>query len=201
MTGMSDSSSYVRSSELAARTDSLLLVIDVQERLLPNIAARQQLVQRIDLLLRGANLLSVPILATEQYPQGLGPTVAELRRHLPNPLEKRRFSSAEVILPRLTGSDLAMRRQVVVVGIETHVCVLQTAFDLLAAGYQVLVVADAVGSRSIQDRDVALARMATAGVGATTTESVLFEWCETAATAEFKSISQLVKTATTTTAT
>jgi nicotinamidase-related amidase len=134
----------------------------------------------------------VSIAGSEQYPAGLGPTVERLATHLPRVAEKRIFSCRECtdLISSWMTSGI---RQVVVVGIETHVCVLQTALDLLSAGFEVYVVADAVGSRTDLDRDVALNRLTQSGVTVTTTESVLFEWCETSSAPEFKQISQLVR--------
>src|SRR5690606_31489435 len=138
-----------------------------------------------------------PVFATEQYPRGLGPTVPELAELLSERPEKQRFSCAEALAwgsaNEPTDPQLRDRTKVVLAGIEAHVCVLQTALDLLADGYQVSVAAAAVGSRRRLDRQIGLQRMADTGAVITTTESILFEWCETAAADEFKEISRLVK--------
>ncbi len=183
--------SYVRNVDLMSRDDSRLLIVDMQEKLLPFIATAQTVIANCIALVQAARLLGPPVFATEQYPKGLGGTTPALAALLDDCPEKTRFSCAEVL--GWEESSLCTHRQVVVAGIEAHVCVLQTTFDLLAAGFQVFIPADAVGSRSELDWRIALDRMAGGGAVITTTESVLFEWCETSDTPEFKQISQLVK--------
>lgn len=189
--------SHVRSGELLSRHDSRLLIVDMQEKLLPAIRRRKQLVANCVKLIRAAQLLGPPVFATEQYPRGLGPTVAELAELLPERREKQRFSCSEALAwgtaNETSEPALRDRARVVIAGIEAHVCVLQTALDLLADGYHIYIAADAVGSRRRLDRQIALQRMADSGAVITTAESVLFEWCETAAAQEFKQISRLVK--------
>jgi len=181
---------YLRSHELLSFADSQLLVIDVQEKLVPHISDHEVLLANCLKLVQAADVLQVPCLATEQYPRGLGPTVPELLAELPPPIEKLRFSSAEVLLQ---SEELhADRDQIVLAGIEAHVCVQQTALDLLACGFRVYVAADAVASRNTLDWNLALRRMSDGGATITTTESVMFEWCEVAGTDEFKQISRLV---------
>ena len=183
----------LRSPDLLARQQSRLLIVDVQERLVPSIADKSRVVAKCRLLVRAAQLLAVPVITAEQYPAGLGPTVTELAELLPDRQSKTCFSAAGLFNPGAideTGDD---RPQVLVAGIETHVCVLQTALDLAANGYQVFVAADATGSRSEIDRQLALQRLANSGVILLTAESALFEWCETSTAPEFKQISQLVK--------
>lgn len=187
------SSPSVRSPELLSRDDSRLLVVDVQEKLLPLIPTAPQMVANCRKLIDGARILGVPVTATEQYPKGLGPTTPELAEHLGTLLEKLRFSSAEVVGWGFAGDDPAARQKIVVCGIEAHVCVQQTVLDLLAQGYRVYVPADAIASRGELDWRFALDRMAASGAVVTTTESVLFEWCEAAGTPEFKEISRLIK--------
>ncbi|MCE9527287.1 MAG: isochorismatase family protein [Planctomycetales bacterium] len=187
---------YVRSLELLSRKSSRLLVVDVQEKLIPAIHHGDDLVQNCCRLVRGAKILEVPVAATEQYPRGLGATAAPLAALLEKPPEKLRFSCAEVLqwgLENSPASSTSDRFQVVVCGIEAHVCVLQTVLDLISQGLQVFVPADAVASRREFDWKIALDRMASSGAIICTLESVLFEWCEVAGTPEFKQISQLVK--------
>lgn len=188
---------HVRSGELLSRHDSLLLIVDMQEKLLPAIRRGARVLANCSKLVRAAQLLGPPVFATEQYPRGLGPTVAELAVLLGERPEKLRFSCSEALQwgTASESSDPALRdrTKVVIAGIEAHVCVLQTALDLLADGYHVYIAADAIGSRQRLDRQIALQRMADTGAVITTTESVLFEWCETAAADEFKEISRLVK--------
>ena len=188
-----NSESKNRSPLLLDRDLSTLLVIDVQEKLLPLISGHHRLVWNIERLIKGANILGVPVQATEQYPKGLGHTVAPIRENLINAVpEKTLFSCRECdVLMEQSGSS--GRNQFVIVGIETHVCVQQTALDFMANGFDLFVVANAVGSRYSNDYRIALERMAASGVTITTVESVLFEWCEVSGTDEFKQISQLVK--------
>jgi len=182
---------FPRSPELMSRHDSALLVVDVQTRLLEAMAPPPSLVWNIRRLIDGARALNVPVAATEQYPKGLGPTVPELAQRLDAIPSKLTFSCREC-----TGILDSFRDQglykILVVGIETHVCVQQTVLDLLAAGFRVFVAVDAVASRFPIDRDTAVRRMDSAGATLTTTEAALFEWCEVAGTPEFKRISQLV---------
>jgi nicotinamidase-related amidase len=176
------------------RGESVLLVVDVQERLLPAIDGHEQVAAAADRVVRAAVELGVPVLCTEQYPRGLGPTVEPIRSSLAGApiLEKMAFSccGAAGLMDRLGAMG---RSQVILVGIETHVCVMQTVLDLLAAGYRPYVAADAVSSRFATDRQTALERMRQAGAVVTTSESVLFEWLETAAAAEFKAVSRIVR--------
>lgn len=188
-----NSSKYLRSRELLSRQNSLLIVIDVQEKLAPLICETERLLVNCGKLVETAKLFQVPAFVTEQYPQGLGPTVPGLAEHFSERPAKLRFSSAEVLNWRPAAERADERYQVVLCGIEAHVCVLQTAFDLLAAGYQVFLAADAVGSRRHLDWKIALDRLAAAGATIVTTESVLFEWCETAAAPEFKQFVAIVK--------
>lgn len=186
---------YVRSDELVSRFDAKLLVVDVQAKLMPLIPERERIVANTRRLILGSRAVEVPVFATEQYPKGLGgtvPEVAELLGGDPVP-EKLRFSSAECLGWTAVGETDDDRDKVVVVGIEAHVCVLQTVHDLLSSGYRVHVVTDAVGSRRPHDRDAAFQRFRDAGATLTTTETVLFELCEVAGTPEFKTISELVK--------
>jgi nicotinamidase-related amidase len=181
-----------RSNQLMNAGNSALLVIDVQEKLLPLIPNHRRIVWNIGRLLDAAKLLGVRSLATEQYPKGLGATVAELRERLPEPPEKSMFSCREcsaLFAPlRDEGID-----NVLLVGIEAHVCVQQTALDLLAQGFNVFLAVDAIGSRIELDYSIAIERMKGSGATATTTESVLFEWCESSANPQFKLISQMVR--------
>ena len=184
---------FLRSNELVSRHDSRLLIVDVQEKLLPRIHAAERMVTTCRRLIQGAKILGVPVFATEQYPSGLGPTTPALAELLPDLPSKLRFSCAEVLNWGPAAEQADQKFQIVVAGIEAHVCVLQTVLDLLSMGYQVFVPADAVSSRKEFDWKIALERMANSGAVITTSESVLFEWCEVAGTPEFKQISQLVK--------
>jgi nicotinamidase-related amidase len=181
-------------SELLAQDKSALLLIDVQERLFPHIHNHQDMLVRIDLLLSAAKLLNVPVLATEQYPRGLGKTIEEIRRTMPDlqPLEKVDFSCmpAPGFEDRLVSLQ---RRQIIVTGIETHICVTQTALDLIAHGEEVFIVADATGSRRPLDAETALRRLDRCGATIITAESVVFEWLRRAGTEAFKALQPKLK--------
>ena len=181
-----------RSPELMNAIDTGLLVVDAQEKLLAVIPERARIVWNIRRLLDAAAILGVPIAGTEQYPDKLSPTVPELKERIGHAPDKLAFSACVCgeIFERWS-SDA--RDRVLVCGIETHVCVAQTAFDLTAAGFAVYVAVDAVGSRQKIDQDTALRRMESAGIILTTTEAAMFELCRTAGTPEFKQISALAK--------
>lgn len=175
-----------------SRNDSALLVVDVQDKLLRLIPAHRKLVWNIRRLIDGAKVLGVPVAATEQYPKGLGPTTGELAERLDEIPAKLAFSCGGCpdIFARLQDQGV---HKILVVGIETHVCIQQSVFDLLAEGFSVYVAVDATGSRFSVDYETALRRMDSAGATLTTTEAALFEWCDEAGTPEFKKISTLVQ--------
>ena len=183
-----------RSPLLMNRTDTAIIVIDVQEKLLPHIADNEEMVFNIERILEAANELQIPVFVSEQYPKGLGHTISEFEVLLDSfPVyEKSMFSirECEPLWEQLQKRDI---KNVLLVGIETHVCVFQSAMDLLANGYEVYVCIDAVGSRFEEDYMTAMQRMETSGVTLLTTEMAMFEWCEAAGTPEFKSISKLVQ--------
>jgi len=187
----------IRSPELLSPEDSVMLVVDVQERLLPVIEGGLAVAAQIERLLQAAGMLNVPVIVSEQYPKGLGPTVASLSRRFgevnaPVPLEKTAFSccGCQPLVEKLREID---RRQVIVTGIEAHVCVLQTALDFLSLGFASYVVADAVGSRRGHDKAIALRRMECAGVSPVTAESVMFEWLGSSDADAFKAVSKLLR--------
>jgi len=177
---------------LMSPSDTLFLVVDVQQKLLRVIPQAQRVVWNIRRLLDGARLLGISTIATEQYPQGLGGTEGELAERLPAPMSKLAFSCC-ADSQCVKAVDNAGMPKILLVGIEAHVCVQQTALGLLSKGYQVYVVADVVASRGKIDCEYALRRMETCGATLTTTEAVLFEWCRTAENEQFKEISQLVR--------
>jgi nicotinamidase-related amidase len=172
--------------------DAALLVIDIQEKLLPRIQGAAALERNVGFLIDAARALAMPVQCTEQYPRGLGPTVPELARRLPERPDKVAFSSCAVPAVVETFRRQA-RPKVVLCGIETHVCVLHTALDLLALDFRVWVTVDAVGSRYRIDHDVAFRRLEQAGAVLTTTETCLFEWVGGAGHPQFKAISALVQ--------
>ena len=176
---------------------SVLLVVDVQERLAATVPETQRaaVAEGSRRLVQAAALLDVPVVVSEQYPKGLGPTLPALAAALPpgaTPFAKTRFSCAGAGSP-LDSGLLDTRPQVVLAGMETHVCILQTALDLLERGRQVFVVEDAVCSRRPQHKANALARLRQAGAVVSNLESVLFEWLEDAAHPRFKEIAALVR--------
>jgi len=189
---MAEPSTVTRSPELMNAYDTALLVVDVQQKLIQLIPGWQRLVWNIGRLIEGTKILGVPALLTEQYPQGLGGTVAELQAKLGAPMAKQSFSCCGCDAFASAISELR-RPKLLVVGIETHVCVQQTVLDLLATGSRVYVVADATGARHEVDYQLALRRMESAGATLTTTEAALFELCQTAGTPEFKALSALVR--------
>ncbi len=170
------------------------LVIDIQERLFPAMHDRDKLLHRVQLLLDGLKILKIPILVTEQYPKGLGTTLDPLVSLLDqaNTIEKISFSCCgePCFLSALENLD---RKRVVICGIEAHVCVLQTAIDLVERGFTPVVVADCISSRNPEDKMIALERMRQEGALITSSESLLFELTGVAGTPQFKSISRLVK--------
>ncbi len=180
-----------RSPELMSRQDTRLLIVDMQQRLLPVIPDRERLLANVALLARVAHLLGMPVSATQQYPQGLGPTDESLLEWICESADKVRFSAAGA-LPWMEEVS-AERPKVLIAGIETHVCVQQTVFDLLARGFSVYVAADATASRHDIDATHALTRMRDSGATVTTTEAALFEWSESADIDQFKQLSALVK--------
>ncbi len=175
---------------------AFVLVIDVQEKLLPLIRNQDGIVAAGRKLLGAAPIFELPVIATEQYPRGIGPTVPDIATCLgecrATVLEKMAFSAwAE---PTVKDAILAIDRpQVVMMGIETHVCIQQTALDLRSRDYDVFVCADAVGSRGRIDCEQALQRMRQEGVWVTTVESVLFELCHRCDSPRFKPMLEVVK--------
>jgi nicotinamidase-related amidase len=173
-------------------SDTGLLVIDVQEKLMVKIPEAASIVRNIAFLIDGARLLRMPVQATEQYPKGLGPTVPDLAAKLPERPDKVAFSCC-AIPAVIEGFRKAGRAKILLAGIETHVCVQQTALDLLALDFRVYVAADAVASRFAVDHDQALHRLDRAGAVITTSESAVFEWVGTAGNPQFKEVSKLVQ--------
>lgn len=171
---------------------SVLVVVDVQDKLLAKIPSAPQLIQSAGLLLDAAALFNVPVRATEQYPKGLGPTTAEIARRLSQPVaSKTAFSccGAGTFLEEL---EMLQRPDVVLTGMETHVCVLHTALDLIEAGLHVFLPVDALATRFPVDHDTALRRLEAAGAVLTTAETVVFEWTCDASHPQFKAVSKLV---------
>lgn len=172
-------------------TTSCLMVIDIQERMAPVIHQAEQVVDRCQWLIEIANRLEVPVLATEQYPKGLGHTLPRLKCLLDanNIIEKIHFSALSDAEPRHALQSNAYQ-QVILVGMETHVCVLQTALELKSQGYNTFVVQDCVSSRDPEDKAAALERFKQLGIQVVTREMVAFEWLRRAGTERFREISR-----------
>lgn len=189
----------VRNQETASdmrilKDESSALVIDIQERLLPHIDGHEKLTKRTGILLEGLAALGVQVMITEQYRKGLGPTIESIARKITpfQPIEKMAFSCCddEGIMSRL---QQHYRKFIIICGIETHVCVLQTVTDLVENGFQPVVVEDCVGSRNANDKRMAIERMRQEGAIVTTCESILFELARVSGTDTFRAISKLVK--------
>jgi nicotinamidase-related amidase len=181
-----------RSPELMSRHDTAMLVVDVQEKLLPHIRGNRRLVWNVQRLLDAAEALGIPVAATEQYPRGLGATISELVGRFGEIPSKLTFSCGECAGLFQPWVDSG-RSKVLVVGIEAHVCVMQTVMDLMHEGFRTYVAVDAVGSRFDLDLETALRRMELSGAVLTTTEATMFEWAEVAGTAEFKIVAALAR--------
>jgi len=179
---------------LISREGTALIVIDVQEKLFPHIYGRGDVVRNICRLIRFAKIVGMPIILTEQYPKGLGKTIPEIKELTPGikPIEKIEFSCFrtpifEDALRRLNVKTL------IIVGIETHICVSQTAIEGLSRGYKVCVIGDAVSSRRLEDKIIGIERMRQSGVIISSTEMVIYEILGRAGTPEFKEVLKLVK--------
>ena len=176
------------------KEDSMAVIIDMQEKLTPHVQNHKDLTEKMKILLKGLRALEVPLIVTEQYRKGLGPTIPEVTEVLAGlkPLEKTAFSclDSEKFTKVLEENN---RKHVIVAGIETHVCVLQTVMDLSSKGYQPIVIEDCVSSRRTADKEIAMKRMIQEGALVSSYESILFELCRYAGTETFKKISKLVK--------
>lgn len=179
---------------VATREDSLLLVIDFQSGMLKAMPGWEERARRVNQLTRAADALDIPILLTEQYPKGLGETTPEILAGIREPfvMHKEHFSACleENFLSTLRSHG---RGKIVMTGMETHVCVLQTGLDLIQAGYQVHLTADAVASRTQENRELAMGVFRQAGAVITSTEIVIFQWACRANTEEFRKILPIVK--------
>jgi nicotinamidase-related amidase len=176
------------------REDTILVVVDVQGKLAQLMHHKSELFENLRRMIQGARILGVPILVTEQYPQGIGPTVAEIADLLTDVevISKTSFSCCgeKTFTAALQGLN---RRQILLTGIETHICVHQTALQLIDAGYEVQVVADAVSSRTLDNKRIGLAKMQGAGAVITSTETALYELLKAAEGPMFKAVLGLVK--------
>ena len=175
---------------LIKANNSCLLVVDIQEKLVPAVHENQELIKASKWLIEIANIIGVPVLTSEQYPKGLGGTIKEIDQLISNEgkMDKLHFScgSDASCLNKIASTDCD---QVIIIGMEAHVCVLQTAIELKTKGKDVFVVADAVSSRDPSDKALALERMRQNGLQIVSREMVAFEWMEKSGTDTFKKIS------------
>ncbi|MBN1161996.1 MAG: hydrolase [Dehalococcoidales bacterium] len=173
---------------------TVLLLIDFQEKLFPVMHDKDKLLRNVVKLVKGAKVLEIPIILTEQYPRGLGPTIPEIKSLIPDikPVEKVCFNCCDEDL-FCSALDGLERRQVLIAGIEAHICVYQTAMALAESGYEVQVVGDCVASREPENKVTAISRMVGEGVILTTMEMALFELLKEARGDKFKQISNIVK--------
>ena len=173
---------------------SCLIVIDVQDRLVPAMQAPARVIRNTRTLMTAASRLGIPMLLTEQYPKGLGHIVPELQDLAKDGtvIEKMHFSCMNE--PAFADAFKALgRRQAVIVGMEAHICVMQTGVDLMEQGYEIFVVTDATASRTLESEKACLDRLSADGAGIVTTEMVVFEWLGRAGTPEFKELLKTIK--------
>ncbi len=182
---------------LCSASESLLTVVDTQTKLAAAMppTKRDEVLRNAAILLQAASLISIPVLLTEQYPKGLGKTEAALTQHLPQgtPVIEKTCFSCSGATGFMEAVRQSQRNQIILAGMEAHVCVLQTALELQSTNTQVFVVEDAICSRRMRNKTNALARLRQAGVIVTNTESVLFEWLRDAQHEHFKKISELIR--------
>jgi nicotinamidase-related amidase len=183
-----------KNKNLFQKENSALLIIDIQEKLLPVILGHQRLIENTLKLINGFKTLNVPIFYTEQYAKGLGSTEPNIKLALKNisPIDKTTFSCCgnDNFLTSLKQNNI---ERIAVCGVESHICVLQSTLDLIANGFKVHIAADAVSSRRQFDLDIALKRMENNGAQISLTESILFEILDISGTDEFRAISKIVK--------
>ncbi len=179
---------------LLSKHEAVLVIVDIQERLASVVQKKDSVINNCGRLIELAKLYNIPIIVTEQYPKGLGRTVGELKSVLPdlNPIEKTNFNccAESGFTDEL---DRLSRKTVILTGMETHICVLQTCIDLLMKGYYVHLVSDAVSSRTEDNWKIGIEYMRAAGAVISGTETVLFQLLKAAGSDEFKAISKLVK--------
>jgi len=183
-------------NSVADSQSSVLMIVDIQQKLttvMPK-GVRDRVIEQVSVLLQAAEKLQVPVVVTEQYPKGLGatePAIADMLSADSAVVEKTQFSCFQVEAVK-TALQAGNRKQIFLAGMETHICILQTALDLLKAGYEVFVIEDAVSSRAKANQYNALQRMRFAGAVITNVESLLFEWLGDAQHSEFKTLARLI---------
>ena len=177
------------------REETIALFVDLQERLIPVMDQSEAVVRRNVLLLEGLQILGIPSVFLRQYPKGLGDIVPELRAGEYIPFDKLAYSAIQDAAIAAEFERLYARgvKNIIVTGVESHVCVLQSCIDLVEAGFRPVLVTDCVSSRNATEKEIALRRAVQEGVLLTTAEAILFELCMVAGTDEFKAISKLVK--------
>jgi len=171
------------------------LIIDIQERLFPHINQNELLEQNTIKLIEGLKILNIPILITEQYTKGLGTTISNIKNSLGNeynPVEKSEFSCYDC-KPFVEVLEIIGKKNIIIAGIESHVCVLQTSLDLMQNGFIPIIIEDCISSRNPNDKKWAIDRIQRTGGVISTYESILFELCRVSGTSQFKQISKLVK--------
>ncbi len=176
------------------KANTVGVVVDIQERLFPHIDGYEQLAKNVEILIKGLKALEVPVLVSEQYKKGLGNTIESIETLIQDEphVEKLAFSCCDE--PQLMEKlELTTKRFVILAGIETHICVLQTAIDLQERGFHPVVIEDCVSSRTLANKQNAIERLRQEGVIVSSYESILFELCRYAGTDAFKTISKLVK--------
>lgn len=180
--------------ELLNKEKTGLVIIDVQEKFMPTISQKERILENINKLLQLSRLFDLPIILTEQNPKGIGHTIPEIRQSLPvyDPILKYHFNGCDVdaFNERIDSKDL---ETIIIVGVETHICIFQTTVSLLDKGYQVQVPQDAVGSRTEEDRHVGLGLMKEAGAVITSTETIIFQVLKRAGTDAFREMLKVVK--------
>jgi nicotinamidase-related amidase len=176
------------------KDESMGVIVDVQEKLFPVIHGKEQIQSNIQTLIKGLKTLNIPLVVTQQYTKGLGETIAPIKSLLKHfeSVEKKAFSCCDE--PEFMSKLHVFRKKyVIIAGIESHVCVLQTAIDLLDRQYSPVIVSDCIASRKEEDKNIAISRLISEGAIITSYESLLFELCRTTGTDEFKTISKYIK--------
>lgn len=179
---------------IVSATHSLAMVVDIQERLVPNIYENEKMVKNMQTLIDGLKLFDIPFLVNEQYPKGLGSTIKPIKDKLQDTQINEKLSFSCCGASQTKEKILKSKKNTAIVfGIETHVCVMQTCLELLANNFSPVLVVDCCGSRKLYDHEIAIQRMIQAGVTPTTYEALLFELCKTSDSQLFKQMSKLVK--------
>ena len=175
------------------KEESLLLIIDIQEKLAPAMKYSKEVIQNTSVLVSAAHEMNMPIIVTEQYPKGLGQTVPEIDDHLKDALKFEKIKFSACMEEVITALELKKRKKIIITGMETHVCVFQTTRDLIGLGYDVFVISDGVSSRTEKNHKNGLDLIRDMGGVVINTETVLFDLMKSSGAPEFKTISRLIK--------